>query len=26
MLEWMNAGRQLGEFSSTGGVFFCARH
>jgi hypothetical protein len=25
MLAWIDAGWQLGEFSSTGGVFFCAR-
>jgi hypothetical protein len=25
MLEWIDAGWQLGEFSSTGGVFFCTR-
>ena len=23
--QWINAGWQLGEFSSTGGVFFCTR-
>jgi len=25
MLEWIDGGWQLGEFSSTGGVFFCAK-
>jgi hypothetical protein len=25
MLEWIDAGWQLGEFSSTGGTFFCTR-
>jgi len=25
MLEWIDAGWKLGEFSSTSGVFFCAR-
>ena len=25
MLQWIDAGWQLGEFSSTGGVFFCTR-
>jgi hypothetical protein len=25
MLEWIDAGWKLGEFSSTGGVFFCTR-
>lgn len=25
MLQWMDAGWQLGEFSSTGGTFFCAK-
>jgi hypothetical protein len=25
MLEWIDAGWQPGEFSSTGGVFFCTR-
>jgi hypothetical protein len=25
MLEWIDAGWQLGEFSSTAGVFFCTR-
>jgi hypothetical protein len=25
MFEWIEAGWQLGEFSSTGGVFFCTR-
>jgi hypothetical protein len=25
MLEWIDAGWQLGELSSTSGVFFCAR-
>src|ERR1700722_18070238 len=25
MLEWIDAGWRLGEFSSTGGVFFCTR-
>jgi len=25
MLEWIEAGWELGEFSSTGGVFFCTR-
>jgi hypothetical protein len=25
MLEWIDAGWQLGEFSSTGGVLFCTR-
>jgi hypothetical protein len=25
MLEWIDAGWQLGEFGSTGGVFFCSR-
>jgi hypothetical protein len=23
--QWINAGWQLGEFSSTGGTFFCRR-
>jgi len=25
MLAWIDAGWQLAEFSSTGGVFFCTR-
>ena len=25
MLEWIDAGWELGEFSSTGGVFFCTK-
>jgi hypothetical protein len=25
MLEWIDAGWQIKEFSSTGGVFFCTR-
>jgi hypothetical protein len=25
MIEWMDAGWELGEFSSTGGTFFCAK-
>jgi hypothetical protein len=25
MLEWMDAGWQLGEFSSTAGIFYCTR-
>jgi hypothetical protein len=25
MLEWIDAGWQLGEFSSTAGVFFCSK-
>jgi hypothetical protein len=25
MLEWLDAGWRLGEFSSTAGTFFCAR-
>lgn len=25
MLEWIDAGWKLGEFSSTGGTFFCTR-
>jgi hypothetical protein len=25
MLKWIDAGWQLGEFSSTGGTFFCTR-
>jgi hypothetical protein len=26
MLEWIDAGWELGEFSSVGGTFFCTRH
>jgi hypothetical protein len=25
MLEWIDAGWELGEFSPTGGVFFCTK-
>jgi hypothetical protein len=25
MLEWIDAGWQLGEFSSTAGIFYCTR-